>query len=133
MRRLGQLFAIVGLSLGFALAGHAGDDAALKIIDKATKAHFPKGLDKKKTGNRTKTKGTLHVMGLDLEFTQEVSVQAPNKFKEAMDLNVMGMQVNVITVFDGKQGWIQAGGKEVKDTAEILEELKTAALSIRLM
>ena len=133
MRRMFQLLAIVGLSLGFALAGHAGDDTALKIVEKATKAHFPKGLDTKKTGTRTKAKGKLHVMGLDLDFTQEISVQAPNKFKESMDLDVMGMTINVITVFNGKEAWIQSGGKEVKVTAEILEELKGAADSLRLM
>src|SRR5438045_960456 len=120
MRQLAQALLVFGLVFGCALTGRAGDDAAAKIIEKAIKAHFPKGVDTKNQGSRTKTKGTLHIMGLDLDFTQTVSVQAPDKFKEVMDLDVMGKNVPVITVFNGKEGWIQSDGKDVKVTDEIL-------------
>jgi hypothetical protein len=133
MRRLAQTLMVFGLVFGFALTGRGGDDEAGKIIDKAIKAHFPKGVDTKNNGSRTKAKGTLHIMGLDLEFTQEIAVQAPNKFKEVMDLDVMGKKVPVVTVFNGKEGWIQSDGKDVKVTDEILDELKGATQMIRLM
>jgi hypothetical protein len=87
----------------------------------------------KMTGLRSKSKGTLHVMGVDLPFTQEVAAQTPDKFKETMDLNVMDKKVSVITVFNGKDGWILADGKEVKVTDEILAEFKEAAYSMGLM
>jgi hypothetical protein len=126
---------VLALSLpcALALSGWAGEGDAAVIINKAIKAHFPKGVDTKNTGLRTKSKGTLHVMGLDLDYTQEVSVQSPDKFKEAMELTVMGNKVLVTTVFNGKEGWVRAGDKDVPVTDEILDELKEAAYSISLM
>ena len=133
MRRL--LTALLALSAGLviALASQAGEPTPDSIIDKAIKAHFPKGLDTKNKGTRTKTKGKLHIQGLELDFTQEVAVMAPAKFKESMELTVMDKKINVITVFDGKQGWILADGKEVKVSDEILAELKEGAYLISLM
>ena len=128
MRQLARVLAVFGLVFVFGLTGRAGEDAG-KIIDKAMKAHFPKGLDAKQEASRTKTKGTLHIMGLDLDFTQQTSTHA-NKFKEVMDLNVLGKNVNVVTVFDGKKGWIESDGKDVKVTDEILDELKLAAQNL---
>jgi hypothetical protein len=133
MRRMAQIVLALSLPCVLALTGWAGEDDAAAIINKAIKAHFPKGVDTKNTGSRTKSKGTLHVMGLDLEYTQEVSVQAPDKFKEAMELTVMNNKVVVTTVFNGKEGWIRAGDKDVPVSDEILDELKDAAYSISLM
>ncbi len=132
MRRLAQAFTVCGLLLGFALLAHGGDGDVDKIIEKAIKAHMPKGIDPKNKGSRTKAKGTLHIMGVELEFTQQVSIQ-DNKFKEVMDLTVGDKSISVVTVFDGKNGWIQSDGKDVKVTDEILDELKSASHSMRLM
>jgi hypothetical protein len=133
MRRRFQCLAALSLFVVLALSSRGGENDSAAIIDKAIKAHFPKGLDTKNQGVRTKGKGTMHVMGLDLDFTQEVSIQASKKFKEAIQLSVMGKNITVTTVFDGKEGWILADGKEVKVTDEILNELKEAAYSIGLM
>jgi len=126
---------VLALSLPclLALTGWAGEGDAAVIINKAIKAHFPKGVDTKNGGLRTKSKGTLHIMGLDLDYTQEVSVQSPDKFKEAMELTIMNNKIVVTTVFNGKEGWIRAGDKDVPVTGEILDELKEAAYSISLM
>src|SRR3981081_271829 len=88
MRRMVAIVLALSLPCGLALTGWAGEGDAAAIISKANKAHFPKGVDTKNGGSRTKSKGTLHVMGLDLEYTQEVSVQSPDKFKEEMELTV---------------------------------------------
>lgn len=126
---------LLALSFPFVLtlSGWAGDGESAALIEKAIKAHFPKGLDTKNQGVRTKAKGTLHVMGVDLEFTQEVSVQAASKFKEVMQLNVMNKDITVTTVFNGKEGWIRTGDKDVDVTAEMLDEFKEAVYSIGLM
>ena len=68
MRQTARILVALCLLLGFAAPGRAEDEAAA-IIDKAVKAHFPKGLDTKNQGLRTKSKGTLHVAGMDLPFT----------------------------------------------------------------
>jgi hypothetical protein len=133
MRRMAQILLALSLPMVLALASRGGDGDAVAIIDKAIKAHFPKGVDTKNKGLRTKSKGTLHIQGLDLEYNQEVSVQMPNKFKEVMQLTVMNKNVTVTSVFNGKEGWILADGNEVKVTDEILDEFKEAAYSMQLM
>ncbi len=133
MRRTAQILTTVTLLFALALVSQAGEGEAAAIIDKAIKAHFPKGADAKNLGVRTKSKGTLHILGMDLPYTQEVAVQMPNKFKEVMELTVMNMNVTVTTVFNGKEGWIRAGDKDVPVTDEILDELKDAAYSMRLI
>ncbi|HWY88208.1 MAG TPA: hypothetical protein VNX28_15970 [Gemmataceae bacterium] len=117
--------------LGMTLEGQAGDEA-LAIIDKAVLAHGLKGKEDQTPGYLGKNKGTLHVAGMDLEFTQDILVQAPNKFKEVMELSVMGNKITVTTVFDGKQGWIKAGDNEIKVENEILNEFKEIAYAINL-
>lgn len=131
MRRFAVGLLVLGLNLTFVQATRADDDAA-KIIDKAVKAHFPKGLDTKNTAVRTKSKGIIHVMGLDLEFTNEVAVQAP-KFKESVELEVMGNKVSVVSVFNGKDAWIRAGGNEIPVNDDILNEFKDAAYIMEIM
>jgi hypothetical protein len=132
MRRTAQILAVLSVLCVLALTGRAGEGDAAAIIKNAIKAHFPKGIDPKKEGVRTKAKGTLHVQGLKLDFTQEVSVHAP-KFKEVMELDVMGKKIVVVSVFDGKNAWIRADDKDVKVTDEILAAFKDAAYGMALM
>jgi hypothetical protein len=124
---------VAGLVCLLAVSGQAGDGDTAAIIAKAIKAHFPKGMDTKNKASRTKAKGTLHIQGIDLEFNQEVTVQPPNKFKEVMEINFMGKNTTVTTVYNGADGWIRADDKDVKVTPEILTELKEAAYGIQLM
>jgi hypothetical protein len=133
MCRRVQLLGVIGLFVALVPTSRAADDESATIIEKAIKAHFPKGLDTKNQGSRTKTKGTLHIMGQDLEFTQEVATQSPNKFKEVMELTVMNNTVTITSVYNGKEAWIRAGGQDVKVTDEILAEFKEAAYGMSLV
>jgi hypothetical protein len=133
MRRMAQSLTALSVFLLLALTSRGGENDAAAIVNKAIKAHFPKGLDTKNQGLRSKGEGTLHIMGMDLDFTQEVSVQAASKFKEAMVLSIMGKDIAVTTVFNGKEGWIVANGKDVKINDDILNELKDAAYLMGLM
>jgi len=135
MRRL--RIAVVTVTWLIALTGLAqSSDEAAALLDKAYKAHAHKGKDEKLKGYRGKNKGTLFVQGLELEFTQEIALQIPEKFKEVMDLSVMGQAVKTTTVFNGKEGWIKvnAGGNNidipVKD--EILDEFKEVVYMMTL-
>jgi hypothetical protein len=123
MRRTVQVLAVCGLLLVPALVARAGGDETAAIINKAMKAHYPKGLPPKEYGVRIKSKGKLHIMGMDLDISQELAIQVPTKFKEVMVLDLQGKEVPVTTVFNGKQGWIKAGDKDVKLSKEILAEL----------
>jgi hypothetical protein len=131
MRKALTGLVVIGLLLGLARVSQAGGDEVTAIIDKAIKAHGVKEKDKT-YAYRGKNKGTLHVSGLDLEFTQEITVQVPGKFKEVMSLTVMGQPVNVTTVFNGKEGWVKANDKDIEVTKDILNELKEVANVIEL-
>ena len=125
MRKMLSMFMVLPVLLGLATITQAGDEA-MAIIDKAIAAHGLKDKDKvdKTNGYRGKNKGTLHVAGMDLEFTQEITLLTPTKFKEAMEITAMGNKIPVTTVFDGKQGWIKAGGMDIKVENELLTEFK---------
>ncbi len=133
MRRLAVALAALGLVGMLAPFTRAGGNDTSAIIDKAVKAHFPKGLDTKNKGLRTTSKGKLHIMGLDLDFTQQITVQMPSKFKEVLDMNIQGKPITVTSVFNGKEGWIKANDKDVKVEKEILDEFKEAAYTMGLV
>src|SRR5262249_12779332 len=124
MRRVFVSACVAGLLLGFAADGRA--DEATDILDKAIKAHGGAEKLAKLKAVRTKTKGTLEVAG-GLAFTQEVVVQLPDKFKETMDLNVMGNEVKVVTLLNKEKGSIHVNGKEQPLDDKVKAELKEAS------
>jgi len=111
-----------GLVLGLAHRALA-EDTTQAIIDKAIKAH---GGAKKLSVPRAmevKSKGTIELAG-GLEFTQEMFVQPPGKFKDVLQLDVKGQNVTVTTVFDGKKGWVNANGNTIEADKKVLAEFK---------
>jgi hypothetical protein len=132
MRRTLSLSLVLGLATVFPMGSRAADDAAA-IVEKAMKAHFPKGLDDKNQGVSTKSKGTVHVMGLDIDFDQQILVKMPNKFKETSEMTVMNVKVQVTSVFNGKEAWIRANDKDVEVSDDILGEFKDAVYTLSLM
>src|SRR5262249_10819252 len=132
MHRAIRILAVLGMLGACAMAIHAGEGDAAAVIKKAIKAHFPGGLDTKHKAVRTKAKGTLHIQGLKLDFTQEVSVHTP-RFKEVMEIEFMGKKTVVTSVYTGKEAWIRADNKDVKVTDEILNAFKDASHTMSLM
>jgi hypothetical protein len=132
MRRVVHTILALGLLFGLAFASSAADDEAGIIIDKAIKAHGFKSGPKKEFAYRGKNKGTLSVAGLNLEIEQEVAVQTPNKFKEVVRLSIMGQNIVVTTVFNGKEAWIKQNDKDIPVNGDIMAELKEAAYGMRL-
>jgi hypothetical protein len=108
------------------------DDDCKAVIDKAIKAHGGAEKLAKFTGARSKSKGTIELGG-GLNFTSEGAFQQPDKFKESLELDVMGNKVSVVTVFNGEKGWIAAMGetKEMDDT--ILKACQEQAHFMQIM
>jgi len=126
MHRLQLTVLACGLLLATTWAAQAGDEARA-ILEKAIKANQGKAKDEQKQAYHGKNKGKLFVAGLELDFTQEVWVQVPGKFKEVMDLTVMNQAIKQTTVFNGKEGWIKVNDKDIKVENEILAEFKEVA------
>jgi hypothetical protein len=93
----------------------AADDDSKAVIDKAIKAHGAEKLAKF-TAAQTKVKGKIELAG-GIEFTSESTLQQPDKFKESLDLDVMGNKVTVVTVYNGEKGWLSVNG-DTKDMDE---------------
>jgi hypothetical protein len=105
-------------------AGRADDQAELqKIIDRARKAH---GGDKAKdkAAATFKVKGSVHTMGMDLEFTGDYQTQEPDKLRQVMDLTVGGNEVQIITVVNGDKGWVNVMGNTMDLPKDALDAAK---------
>ena len=133
MRRSIQAATVLALLMGLPQVGNAAEDEAVAIVNKAMKAHFPKGVDTKNQGVHTKSKGTLHIMGLDLDFNQESFVQIPSKFKETSEVTFMNMKINSIVVFNGKEAWLRANNMDVPVSDDMLAEFKDAGYMMGIM
>src|SRR5258708_4724165 len=117
------------LTVGLLLTGSSwaiAQEDAKAILDKAAKAHG--GMDKisKVKQQQSKAKGKLEIMGNPVDFTQESVVQHPSKFKEVLHLNIMGQPIDVATVYNGKEGWINANGQTMPLEGDILQAIKEA-------
>jgi hypothetical protein len=128
-----RLFAGVVLLLALPCLVHAQAEPRA-IIEKAVKAMGGKEKLAKLKGMVLKTKGTLE-QPMTLSFTQEMMAQAP-KFKETVQLSVMGTDVTIISVFDGEKAYIKvkAGGNDMDIPLDdkLQEELKEASYALKL-
>ena len=130
MRRCFTRFLAIGVLLAGSAWAPAQDDAKA-ILEKAVKAHG--GVEKlgKVKFQQSKAKGRIEAAG-GLDFTQESTVQPPNKFKEVIHLTVNGMQIDVATVYNGKEGWINANGQTMPLEGDTLEAVKDAIETLGL-
>jgi len=128
-----RLLASAVLLLAVPCLVHAQSDPRA-VIDKAIKAIGGKEKLAKMKGILTKSKGTLE-QPMTLTFTQEMVAQAP-KFKETVQLQVMGTDVTIVSVFDGKDSWIKvkAAGNEMDVPLDdkLKEELREASYAMKL-
>jgi len=130
MRRWIPHMAAAGLLLALVGRGAAGDDPKA-LVEKAIKAHGgEEKLNKLKAGT-SKAKGTLTLMGMELPFTQESSYLLPDKVKETLNVEVMGMKIPVITIINGDKASITANGQKVELNDSIKAEIKEASYLLR--
>ena len=113
------------LVLSLVTAGRAQQDDVKALLERAGKAHGGAAVAKF-TAGKTKNKGRIEIHN-GLDFTQEISYQLPNKFREEMDLEVMGQKVKSVTVYDGTKGSIEINGKPLPLNDDIKNALKEAA------
>lgn len=108
-----------------ALFVRAQEEAELKaILKKAIEAHGGEKSLTKYAGATSKFKGTIDIAGNSLPITGETSVMKPNKLKHEMTLDINGMQIPVVVVYDGKKLWQSVNNR----TEEVKDEKKLAAV-----
>jgi hypothetical protein len=102
-------------------------DTAKEVMEKAIKAHGGADLLTKNKAGQMKVKGKLTLPGVgDVEFTQEASFMIPDKFKEAMEMTIMGMNISVLTIANGKDVSIEAAGMKIEASDAIRDSIKDA-------
>jgi hypothetical protein len=108
------------------------DKECLEMIRKAVQAHGgQKALENYKAA-AVKTKGTVHVMG-GIKFTTEDRFQLPDKYRTEIELDVNGMNIKIMQAFDGKQGWLQAGGNTLDLDDKMVSESKSLMYGARII
>jgi hypothetical protein len=102
-------------------------DEVNALLDKAAKAHGGKAKLARMRGFRLTSKGSIDLMGLPANYTQESTVDFSGKIKETVDANANGIALRVITIYDGTQGWVVANGKTKVMSKESLDDMREFA------
>jgi hypothetical protein len=117
--------------LTFAGAAAQAQDAK-EVIEKAVKAQGGEEKLSKFPAARVKAKGSMELMGVEIEFTLDASVQNPDKFRNDIHLEVMGQKITIVQIYNGKKGWQSMGGEAMEVEGDQLDELKEEAYSNNL-
>lgn len=121
MRRLLIPCALV---LALATVCRADDAAEAKaVVEKAIKARAGADNLTKYKADVVKIKGTVHVMGLDIDFTGELSFQHPDQSRAVIEGTVMETKFKSTRVVNGHKGWIDdSQGARDMTKEELAEE-----------
>jgi hypothetical protein len=123
MRRfLGAVLLAVFLTGLGSLSRAADDKEANAILDKAIKAL---GGEDKLAGVKAaawKGKGKINVNGSDNDFTNDVTVQGLDHYRQVLDGEFSGTNLRIVTVLAGDKAWRQLG-----DNKEMLDKDALAA------
>jgi hypothetical protein len=100
---------------------------AKAVIEKAVKAQGGEDNLKKFPAARVKAKGSMELMGVEIEFSLDSSVQNPDKFRNDINLEVMGQKITIVQVYNGKKGWQSMLGQTMEVEGDQLDDLKEEA------
>jgi hypothetical protein len=122
LRRLGGAAVLAALVL--ATAARADDKEMKALLDRAIKAHGgAEKLDKYLASTMT-IKGKVNVMGQDIDFEGQWSVQLPDRMRNEIELEIMNNKIKQVTVLNKDKGWISALGTTTEMTKEMLDEAR---------
>ncbi len=117
----------VSLWLLWGLSGRAQEgDESRALIEKAVKAHGGAAKLAAIKATQTKAKGKAY-SPMEFTFTLDISSQPPDKAKVVVDVNIMDMNFTIVSVFNGKNGWLSLMGKTQKLEAKDIEEYQQQA------
>ena len=125
MRKLGlaTLVALVALAVPQARA----DDEAIKVVKAGIKAHGGEEALKKNMAGDYKMKGSMNVLGADLEYTGTLIYQLPEQFKMTIDTSLMGQKLSIVQVGNGDKFKTTLNGAAQKLDDKTTDELRQGA------
>jgi hypothetical protein len=115
----------IALALFCLLGGRAAADDNIKaVIEKAIKAHGGEQNLSKYQALEQKVKGSVSFQGMELQVSGSLVAQFPDKVREELNLEIMGQNITIVHVFDGKLGWESAMGNTRELGGDELNEMK---------
>jgi len=118
------LLSFFGLGL-FLVASSSlrAQDELRTVIDKAIKAQGGEERINKNKAGTSKSKGTVDLQGMSIDFTEEASFHLPNKVRSVQELNINGASIKVMVGFDGKKAWLNVNGMDVDKMLDKIADL----------
>jgi hypothetical protein len=113
---------VLGLFLVATSSLKAQDDLRA-IIDKAIKAQGGEERINKHKAGTSKSKGTVDVQGMSIDFTEEAAFHLPNKVRSTQHLDINGKPFTVIVGFDGAKAWLNVNGNDVDEKLDKIADL----------
>ncbi|QEG28648.1 hypothetical protein GobsT_34310 [Gemmata obscuriglobus] len=127
MFRSMAVMSVAALVIALAPAARAADEPK-DVIAKAIKAHGGEELLTKQKAGQTKSKGKLDLPGVgEVDYSQDVMYMLPNKFKDQMELKVMGQTINVLTIINGDKVTLEVNGNAIDQTDKVKDAVADMA------
>jgi len=119
--------------LAFGTNVRAADVQPKDVIEKAIKANGGEEALTKNQAGISKGKGKITIPGVgDVEFTQETAHMVPDKFKETIQMSIMGQNISVITVVNGSKFIVEANGTAVDLDDKMKESMGNAGHMLKV-
>lgn len=117
---------VLACTAGFlvVLTSTAAADEPKELVEKGVKALGGADRLAKVKGVRTKGKGAIAIMGMNLEFTNEGVIDSKGRMRSEVSFEIMGQKFSVIQVYDGKKGWMSLMGNVMELEGDQLKELQ---------
>jgi hypothetical protein len=122
----------IGLYLLPTPLARAADEEPKALIEKAIKAY---GGEEKLAGIkalRIKSKGNIDILGQNLTFTSSGIQQMTGQLKNEITVDIMGQQLTILQVYDGKKGWFRLMDATMELEGDLLKEMQAQAHSARV-
>jgi len=124
------LFGFVVLAAGMlALPAARADQPkdVKEVLDKVIEAHGGADLLKKYQAERSKAKGTITFMNIDIEFTSETVSMLPDSSKTTVDASFGGNAAKIVQIYNNGKARVTSNGQEEELKKGQLEEMKQGA------
>jgi hypothetical protein len=112
MRRLLLPALTLGLLIGITGRAAAQDDPK-EIIKKSIAAMGGADKIEKFKGSRSSGKGTISLMGMDLEFTADTLSQYPDKQKTTVKIEIMGNAATIVQTVNGDKATLKVNDMQM--------------------
>jgi hypothetical protein len=111
----------------------ADDQADLKaLLTRAIAAHGGADNLNKYIAGTMRGTGKVNVMNQTFDFNLNLSVQEPDKVRSEVQVEVMGMKFNILTVMNGDNGWMVVNGKDMEVAKEQKEQTRESLINSRI-